>query len=312
MTMEGVPMSNGTSNDLGSQGRVTSPGGDGRAAELRGAPVAKAICAGLAPRVEALVGSGVTPRLAIVRVGENPGDLAYERGARSRMDKVGVACDVSALPANVSQAELEGVISSYAADPLTHGILLLRPLPREMDEDAVVACVPGAKDVDGMTPASLASTFTGKGEGFAPCTAEAVVRLLDHYEVPLEGARCVVVGRSLVVGRPLAQLLLSRNATVTVCHSRTRDLAAACREADVLVSCMGRAHAIARDMVSAGAVVVDVGTNDDGAGGITGDVDFDAVSEVARAVTPVPGGVGSVTTSVLASHVVEAAERTLG
>ena len=279
------------------------------ARELRGAPVAAAICEALAPRVDALKGRGVEPRLAIVRVGEEPGDLAYERGARSRMGKVGIACDVSALPGDVSQDELEAVLTSLAGDPATHGILLLRPLAPGLDERSAIACVGAAKDVDGMTPASLAATFTGAGEGYAPCTAEAVVRLLEHYEVQLDGARAVVLGRSLVVGRPLAQLLLARGATVTLCHSHTRDLASECRRGEVLVSCMGRAGAVGASMVSAGSIVVDVGTNDDGAGGITGDVDYASVSGVAAGVTPVPRGVGSVTTSVLAAHVGEAAER---
>ena len=276
---------------------------------LLGAPVAKAICEGLRPRVEALEARGVAPRLAIVRVGGEAGDLAYERGARSRMGKVGIETDTLALPDDVSQEELEEALRSFARDERTHGILVLRPLGSGLDEPRAIACVPGAKDVDGMTPASLARTFSGKGAGFSPCTAEAVVRLLDFYGVPLSGARAVVVGRSLVVGRPLAQLLLAKNATVTTCHSHTSDLARECRGASVLVSCMGRARAITADMVAPGAVVVDVGTNDDGAGGITGDVDFGSVSEVASAVTPVPRGVGSVTTSVLALHVVEAAER---
>ena len=261
--------------------------------ELRGAPVAKAICGALAPRVERLADAGVTPRLAIVRVGEGAGELAYERGARSRM----------------AQAELERTLRELADNPAVHGILMMRPLPPGLDEATAIACVPAAKDVDGMTTGSLAATFSGTGEGFAPCTAEAVVRLLEHYQVPLAGARVTVLGRSLVVGRPVAQLLLACNATVTVCHSRTRDLTAETRRAEVLVSCMGRAHAVTADMVSLGAVVVDVGTNDDGNGSITGDVDCTAVSQVAAAVTPVPRGVGSVTTSVLAEHVVAAAER---
>lgn len=279
------------------------------ARELRGAPVAKAICGALAPRVERLADAGVTPRLSIVRVGEGAGELAYERGARSRMAKVGCEVQTSALASDVSQAELERTLRGLADDPGVDGILMMRPLPAGLDEAAAIACVPAAKDIDGMTTGSLAATFSGAGEGFAPCTAEAVVRLLEHYEVPLAGARVAVLGRSLVVGRPVAQLLLARNATVTVCHSRTRGLAAETRRAEVLVSCMGRAHAVTADMVAPGSVVVDVGTNDDGNGGITGDVDFAAVSQVAAAVTPVPRGVGSVTTSVLAEHVVAAAER---
>lgn len=282
------------------------------ARSLLGAPVAKALCSRLAPRVEALVSAHVIPKLAVVRVGESAGAVAYERGARSRMEKVGVAFEAHVLAADASQEELEALLRTLAASPDVHGILLMRPLPEHLDEPAVVSCVPAEKDVDGMTAGSLARVFAGAGEGFAPCTPEAVMALLAHYEVPLSGARAVVLGRSLVVGRPLAQLLLAANATVTVCHSRTANLAEECRRADVLVSCMGRAGSVTADMVRPGTVVVDVSTNADGAGGITGDVDFDAVSHVASAVTPVPRGVGSVTTSVLAAHVVEAAERAAG
>lgn len=277
------------------------------ARELRGAPVAAALCEGLRIRVAALEARGVTPKLVIVRVGDDAGALAYERGAMTRMAKVGVACDVRAFAANVGRDEFESALRAIADDPSVHGILMMRPLPAQLDTAAAIACVPAAKDVDGMTPASLACVFSGSGKGFAPCTAEAVVRLLEHYEVPLEGARVCVLGRSLVVGRPLSQLLLARNATVTTCHSRTRDLAEETLRAQVLVSCMGRARAVGADMVAPGAIVIDVGTNDDGKGGIVGDVDA-SVCEVASALTPVPRGVGSVTTSVLAAHVVASAE----
>lgn len=279
------------------------------ARELRGAPVAAALCDHLRQRVRALERAGVQPSLAVVRVGERAGDLAYERGARARMDKVGIGCEVRALPADVGRSELEDTLRTLAADAAVHGVLLMRPLPAALDARAAAACVPPSKDVDGMSVGSLASVLAGTGEGFAPCTAEAVVQMLEHYEVPLTGTHAVVLGRSLVVGRPVAQLLLAHDATVVVCHSCTRDLADECRRADVIVSCMGRAHAVTADMVHQGAVVIDVGTSDDGAGGVTGDVDFEAVRQVASAVTPVPRGVGSVTTSVLAEHVVRAAER---
>lgn len=282
------------------------------ALELRGAPVARALCEGLVPRVETLIGRGDTPCLAVVRVGEQPGDLAYERGARSRMAKVGINFEERALPDDVTQGELETCLRELDASGRVSGILLLRPLPRHLDAEAAAACVSAAKDVDGMTAASLAATFAGRGEGFAPCTAEAVVRLLEHYQVPLSGARVVVLGRSLVVGRPVAQLLLARDATVMLCHSRTRDLSEECRRADVVVSCMGRAGSVRSGMLAPGSFVADVGTSDDGNGGITGDVRFSEALGVAAGVTPVPRGVGSVTTSVLAEHVVRAAELAAG
>ena len=298
----------GVARAAGATTTAAAAGAPSVARELRGAPVAAAICERLAPRVEALEAAGACPKLAIVRVGEGAGDMAYERGACSRMAKVGVACEVRALPADVAQAELERTLRSLADDASVHGILMLRPLPAHLDEAAAIACVPSAKDVDGMTALSQARVYGGEGTGFAPCTAEAVVALLEHYEVPLAGARVVVLGRSLVVGRPLALLLMERNATVTVCHSRTQDLAQECRRAQVLVSCMGRAGAVEAHMVAPGAVVIDVGTNDNGAGGICGDVAYEVASHIASAITPVPRGVGSVTTSVLAAHVVTAAE----
>ena len=251
---------------------------DSCARELLGAPVASSLCERLAPRVVALTGAGVTPKLAVVRVGEDAGSAAYERAARSRMAKLGIGCETLELPATAGQEALEGALRGLAGDPSVHGILLMRPLPAQLDESAAAACVPPEKDVDGMTEGSLARLLTGTGAGHCPCTPEAVMALLTHYEVPLAGRRVV---------------------------------AAETRRAEVLVSCMGMARAVTADMVRGGAAVVDVGTNPDGKGGIVGDVDHDSVRRVVSAITPVPRGVGSVTTSVLALHVVEAAERTL-
>lgn len=279
--------------------------------ELRGAPVAKEITANLVERVAALQSKGIAPKLAIVRMGENPGDMAYERGALNRMAKVGVEAEVHALPADTSQAQLEELLDTLSANPDVHSILLMRPLPKGMDEAAVATHVDPRKDVDGMTIGSLAKVLSGKGEGFAPCTAEAVMALLKHYQVPLEGKRVVVLGRSLVIGKPVSQLLLAKNATVTVCHSKTQNLAEVCQEADVIVSCMGKAHMVTSAFVKPGCTIVDVSTNDDGNGSITGDIDTEDVSTLAISLTPVPGGVGSVTTSILATHVVEAAEHSV-
>lgn len=277
---------------------------------LCGAPVAEALCERLSARVERLEAQGVTPGLAVVRVGERPDDVAYERAAARRAERLGIAVQRTVLPADCSQADLERAIDAVNADETVHGCLMLRPLPRELDERAACARLLSSKDADGVTPGSLSGVFCGTGEGFAPCTAAAVMELLDHHGVELAGRRVAVVGRSLVVGRPLAMLMLARDATVTVCHSRTADLAEATSAADVVVVAAGRAGLVGARCVRPGQVVVDVGTNwDEAAGRLVGDVAHDEVDPIVSAVTPVPGGVGSVTTAVLAAHVVEAAER---
>ena len=277
---------------------------------LKGAPVAKALTAELAERVACLRQAGTVPTLAILRVGEREDDLSYERGALKRCEKVGIEARQIVLPADCSQDGLMAAIERINADDAVHSCLMFRPLPAGLDEDAAAAALDPAKDADCMTAASLLSTLSGRGAGFAPCTAEAVVTLLDHYGIGLDGAHVAVVGRSLVIGRPVAAMLTARNATVTICHTHTRDLADVCREADIVVAAAGHARMLGADAVRAGQVVVDVGINwDEAAGKLVGDVDFDAVEPVVRAITPVPGGVGGVTTAVLARHVVEAAER---
>lgn len=277
---------------------------------LKGAPVARALTEELAARCAALRERGVVPTLAIVRVGEREDDLSYERGALKRCEKVGIEARRVLLPADVSQDELLAAIEGINTDPAVHGCLLFRPLPAGLDEDAVAAALDPAKDVDSMTPASLLTALSGRGEGFAPCTAEAVLAILDHYGVELDGAKVAVVGRSLVIGRPVAAMLTARNATVTTCHTHTRDLAAECRAADIVVAAVGRARTIGADAVREGQTVIDVGINwDEAAGKLVGDVDFDAAEPVVGAITPVPGGVGTVTTAILAKHVIEAAER---
>ena len=280
---------------------------------LKGAPVARALTEELGVRVAALLARGVTPGLAILRVGERPDDLSYERAALKRCEKVGIAVRRVALPADCAQAELERAIRDVNADPAVHGCLMFRPLPASLDERAACAALDVAKDVDGVTAGSLAGVFAGEPVGFPPCTAEAVLQLLRHHGVALDGADVVVVGRSLVIGRPVSMLLQAANATVTMCHTHTRDLAAKCAAADVVVVAAGHAGTFGARCAHAGQVVVDVGINwDEGAQRLVGDVDFDAVEPIVGAITPVPGGVGSVTTACLAKHVVEAAERTVG
>ena len=276
---------------------------------LKGAPVVTAMNRETAARCQALLQQGVVPTLAIVRVGAREDDLSYETGVIRRCEKVGVAVRRVLLPENAPQAALEKVIAQVNRDPALHGCLLFRPLPRHMDEAAVRAALCPAKDVDGVTDASLAGVFANTGAGFAPCTAQACLEILRHYQVPLSGARVTVVGRSLVVGKPAAMLLDRENATVTMCNSRTKNLPAVCREADVLVVAMGRRAAIGAECLRPGQIVVDVGIHVDAEGRLSGDVDFAAAEPAVAAITPVPGGVGTVTTSVLVRHVVEAAER---
>lgn len=277
--------------------------------ELRGAPVAAAIAEGLRRRVDALAEAGRPPVLAVLRVGERPDDLSYERGLQKRADALGIGLRRVLPPEGCGQGELEAAIRSVNEDDEVSGCLMFRPLPAGLDGEAACTLLAPGKDVDGVTPLSLAKVFSGRGRGFAPCTAEAALRLLDHYGIGLSGRRVTVVGRSLVVGRPLALLLQARDATVTLCHSRTRDLAAACRGAEVLVVATGRPRMVGADFVTPGQVVVDVGINWDGeAGRLVGDVDFDAVAPLVSAITPVPGGIGSITTAVLMEHVVSAAE----
>lgn len=276
---------------------------------LKGAPVAQAITAELAERAQRLESKGVVPTLAIVRVGERADDLSYERGTLKRCEKVGISCRRYLLPADVSQQGLMRTIAQINEDAAIHGCLMFRPLPAHLDEDAVAAGLLPAKDVDSMTPASLLSTLSGRGAGFAPCTAEAVLAMLDHYGIDLDGASVTVVGRSLVIGRPVASMLLARNATVTTCHTHTNDLAGVCRRADIVVAAVGHAHTIDADFVCPGQTVVDVGINWDAqASKLVGDVDFEAVEPLVDAITPVPGGVGAVTTAILARHVICAAE----
>ena len=280
---------------------------------LKGKPVADALCEQLKERVAGLLASGVTPTLAIVRVGAREDDLAYERGAQKRCELLGLGLRKFLLPDDCSQEALIEAIETVNDDTSIHGCLLMRPLPGHLDEDAACRSLSPAKDVDGITEGSLYGVFAGQRMGFPPCTADACLKTLAHYGYELSGARVAVVGRSLVIGRPVSLMLQSADATVTMCHSRTRDLAAACREADILVVATGHIGTVGREAVRKGQIVIDVGINwDDAAQRLCGDVAFDEVEPVVDAITPVPGGIGSVTTAVLAAHVIEAAERTLG
>lgn len=275
---------------------------------LKGKPVADAIIAETRLRAEALRDQGIAPTLAIVRAGADPEDLSYERTLARRAEQAGVSIRYFEFDADASQKEVEGAVLAANADASIHGCLVLRPLPGHLDEVAVCKLMDPAKDVDCISKDSLARIFTGWGKGFAPSTAEACVRLLDHYGIELQGAHAVVVGRSLVVGKPLSQLLLSRNATVTVCHSRTRGLAEVCRSADIVVVAVGHARALGAECFREGQIVIDVGIDVDETGAPCGDVDFEAAEPIVSAITPVPAGVGPVTSAVTIEHVLRAAE----
>lgn len=278
----------------------------------KGAEVNSGLNARIMKDVEALKARGITPTLAIVRVGERPDDLSYERGAVKRAEALGVAVAKCALPVDVTQEVLLQVIRDINVDSKIHGVLLFRPLPKHLDEALVCNTLVPEKDIDGITELSLAGVFAGKPLGFAPCTPSACIEILDHFGVDCTGKKAVVIGRSLVVGKPVAMMLVKKNATVTICHTRTADLPAVCREADILIAAAGKAGMVGADFVRPGQLVIDVGINwNEQEQKLCGDVDFEAVSPIVGAITPVPGGVGTVTTSVLIGHVVEAAKRTL-
>ena len=277
---------------------------------LKGAPVAAALSEQLIHRTESLKSAGIVPTLAILRVGERPDDISYETGAMKRCEKIGIQVKRFLLSADCRQEELLDTIRQINEDDTIHGCLMFRPLPNKSDEAEACTLLAPEKDVDCMTSGSLASVFTGKGAGYPPCTAEACVELLNHYGIPLRGKRVAVIGRSLVIGKPVSMMLQSRDATVTMCHSRTTKLADTTREADIVVLATGRAKAYGSEYFASHQTVIDVGINEDpGSGKMCGDVDFGAVATKVAAITPVPGGVGAVTTSVLMKHVVEAAKK---
>lgn len=263
-------------------------------------------------KAEALKEKGIFPTLGIIRVGEKGDDIAYERGAMKRCASLGVEVRQYLLPEDVTQEALLETIRQVNEDPSVHGVLMFRPLPDHLDEDAACGALDPEKDVDGITAGSMAGVFSGHEKGFPPCTPEACMEILDHYGFDCYGKRAVVVGRSLVVGKPAAMMLLKKNATVTVCHTKTVDMPAICREAEILIVAAGQPGMVDRTYMSPGQVIIDVGINVDAEGKLCGDVNYEDAQEIAAAVTPVPGGVGGVTTSVLVGHVVEAAERQAG
>lgn len=276
---------------------------------LKGAPVAEAINERTAKEVELLREKGIEPTLCILRVGERPDDLSYERTAEKRAQKVGVNVVKKLLPVDCTQEEFDSVLDEINNDNAIHGILMFRPLPSQLDIEKARKMLNPAKDIDGCTDGSLAGVFTNSDVGFAPCTAQAAVEILKHYNVPIEGKKVCVMGRSLVIGRPVAMLLMHENATVVNCHTRTVEPELIAKEADILIAAVGRLNSIDKSYVNENQVIIDVGINwDERINKISGDVDFDEVEPLVKAITPVPGGVGTVTTSVLISNVVKAAK----
>ena len=288
------------------------------AKRLLGKEVNEALVAALQGRTAALREKGIVPTLGIIRLGENPSDLSYEKGATKRAEEVGVAVKNYILPETATKEEVLAVIDQVNADAGVHGVLMFRPLPKHLkaDQDEICNRLDPKKDVDSMTHMSNAGVFEGQNLGYAPCTPSACMEILDYYGIDCKGKNAVVIGRSLVVGKPAAMMLMAKNATVTICHTKTVNTAEICKNADIIVSAAGVLNSLTKDYVRPGQVVIDVSMNWNpekvtakGKGGMSGDCVFEEVEPIVDAITPVPGGVGAVTTSVLMKHVVEAAER---
>ena len=281
------------------------------AKQLLGKEVTGALNERIKERVAKLREKGITPTLGIIRLGEDPRDISYEKGGTKRCESLGVVCEKFHLPADVSQEELLAVIDKVNKDPNIHGVIMFRPLPKHLDQALIQNALLPEKDIDCMTDLSMSGVFTDKAIGFPPCTPQACMEILDYYGIDCTGKKAVILGRSLVVGKPAAMMLLKKNATVTICHTRTKDAPSVAREADIILAAIGHAGAVGAEYVREGQIVIDVGINVNAEGKLCGDVVYDEVEPIVSAITPVPGGVGSVTTSVLVSHVVEAAERRL-
>ena len=269
---------------------------------LKGKPVADSMQASLSEKAHELRKKGIIPKLCIIRVGERSDDIAYETGAVKKMTATGIEADRVILNASCTQEELEEVMKEKNSDEEVHGILMLRPLPAHLDEKKITQMISPEKDVDCMNPATLAGIFEPSEGLKTPCTPQAVIEMLRYYDIEMTGKKVAVLGRSSVIGKPVALLLLNENATVTICHSKTVDLRETVREADIVISAMGRAKMIDGSYIREGATLIDVGINTDEDGKLCGDADFESAEKVAGAISPVPGGVGSVTTTILAKN----------
>lgn len=273
--------------------------------ELRGKKVSDGIKEYVSKELETL---SFVPKLAIVRVGENPDDMSYERGAAKKLKSFGLDVASYVFPQDISDEEFKKAFKDINEDDEVTGILLLRPLPRTINEKDIENMIDPKKDLDGISPINIAKVFAGDTTGFSPCTAEAVIEVLKAYDIELTGKRVTVVGRSMVVGKPVSMLLLKENATVTMTHTRTVDLKKTCSDAEIVIAAAGRAKMLNSDYCGQDAVMIDVGINVDENGKLCGDVDYATLDGKASAATPVPGGVGTVTTAVLAKHLIQAAK----
>ncbi|MBS1348680.1 MAG: bifunctional 5,10-methylenetetrahydrofolate dehydrogenase/5,10-methenyltetrahydrofolate cyclohydrolase [Firmicutes bacterium] len=275
---------------------------------LSGKEVAAKIKSDTKATTDQLRSNGLTPRLQIIRVGERTDDVYYQKSLEKACADTGIDCKVQVLEEQIGQKGLEEQLTQAAQDPLIHGILLFSPLPKGYDLQAAVSLIPVAKDVDCLNPLSSGAIFTGCGDAYPPCTAAAVMEMLKYYEAKLEGRSVTIVGRSLVVGKPLAMLLLGQNATVTIAHSYSEDLPAICRRADVVIAAAGRAKMFKGNFFTPGQVAIDVGINDDpdNPGHICGDIEYETAEQIVAAISPVPGGVGSITSAILCAHVADA------
>jgi len=273
--------------------------------ELRGKKVSDGIKEYVSKELETL---SFVPKLAIVRVGENPDDMSYERGATKKLKSFGLDVASYVFPQDISDEDFKNAFKDINEDEEVTGILLLRPLPRTINEKDIENTIDPKKDLDGISPINIAKVFAGDTTGFSPCTAEAVIEVLKAYDIELTGKRVTVVGRSMVVGKPVSMLLLKENATVTMTHTRTVDLKKTCSDAEIVVAAAGRAKMLNSDYCGQDAVMIDVGINVDENGKLCGDVDYATLDGKASAATPVPGGVGTITTAVLAKHLIQAAK----
>jgi methylenetetrahydrofolate dehydrogenase (NADP+)/methenyltetrahydrofolate cyclohydrolase len=273
---------------------------------IKGKPVADYICKNITKNIETLKSNNIAPKLVMVRVGNNQNDVAYERGAEKRLKLIGIATEIIELDPDISQYNFIKELEKLNRDEAVNGILIFRPLPEQLYEDIIKYAIAPEKDIDCLSPVNVAKIMENDTSGFLPCTSAAVMEILRHYNIPINGSRAVVMGRSMVVGKPVLMQLLNENATVTICHSKTPDIQDVCANADILVVGIGKAKTVNSNYIKEGAIVIDVGINVDEDGIITGDVDIDNCMDKARIITPVPGGVGAVTTSILAKQVMKA------
>lgn len=271
---------------------------------LKGAPVAKKIKEKIMAESDLLRQKGIIPTLGIIRMGNRPDDISYEKGVIKNCESVGIQARVFEVPADTPMDKFVELLNSVNEDNDIHGILMFRPLPSHIDYEVIKSLIDPRKDIDCMHPLNLEKVFEGELDGFVPCTPKAVIEVLKHYNIPLVGANVAIINRSMVVGRPLGMMFLGESSTVTICHSKTKNLPEVTANADIVVAAVGKARMLGEEYFSENSVVVDVGINDAGEGKICGDVDYDNVAPNVKAITPVPGGVGSVTSAILLSHVI--------